>query len=119
MLNIFIRAFLEFGIAIMVMFQAPSWNADVTGANIIITIVIICCMIFGIPYIYYLLYKETMINNTKNLNFKERFGMNLLGAKIDLGSYKKRQYFFWHIIIFLIVRIVFLLIAFWSTIGWV
>lgn len=78
----------------MVMFQAPYWNVDVTAANVLVTIGVMVGMFFGIPYIYYLLYKETMISNTRNVNFKERFGISLLGARIDLGSYQRRKYYF-------------------------
>lgn len=119
LLNLFLRAFLEFGIATFIVFQAPSWNADVTLANILLTILVVSCMFLGLPYIYYLIYMETMISNMKVMTFKEKFGMNLLGAKIDLRNRDKRKYFFWHVFSFVAVRLVFLIIAFTLTIGWV
>lgn len=44
-------------------------------------------MFIFVPYIFYMIYNETMVSNSRSVNFKERFGLSLLGAKIDLNNY--------------------------------
>lgn len=90
-----------------------------TFANIALTTFVLVGMFFGLPWIYWKIYNETMISNARAVNYKERFGKSLLGAKIDLTSMKKRKFFFLHILSFFIVRLVFLFIAFWTSLGWV
>jgi hypothetical protein len=123
LLNLFIRFFLEFGIATFIVFQAPVSSIDLSFINIFMTIMVVSAIFIGVPLVYWLIYKETMINNLRYLTFKEKFGHSLLGAKIHLGHgmgvREKRSYFFMHIVSFIAVRLGFLIIAFMTSVQWV
>lgn len=56
LLNMFMRFFLEFGIASFITFQAPWNNVDVDMPNIMITTFVIIGIFLGIPYVYYFIY---------------------------------------------------------------
>lgn len=83
------------------------------------TIAALSGIFIGVPFVYYFIYQETMIQNLTAKNFKTRFGYSLLGARIDLNSRSRRKYFFYHVLCFILLRLAFVIIAFMTTYGWV
>jgi hypothetical protein len=65
LLNLFLRFFLEFGIAIFVVFQAPVSSIDVSFANVAMTTLVVTGFFIGLPLVYWFIYKETMMNNIR------------------------------------------------------
>jgi len=79
---LYVRGFLEFGAAILLSFSTPSVVHDNTFLNWTVTLINFILLVVVLPLTYYrILWKDGIPTNIRE--FKENWGVLLLGAKID------------------------------------